>query len=105
MLLKHFRCLEGGSGSEEAALDNSLNSQTFILDPLSLLSSLSQSHHFLFSSYKYSLIPHPLNSLRTPEGFPLNCRSGTMSFSQRVLKAESHHLFLFVLIARKLKAS
>lgn len=35
VFLKHFRCLEGGSGSEEAALENSLNSQTLILDPLS----------------------------------------------------------------------
>lgn len=30
VFLKHFRCLEGGRGSEEAALENSLNSQTLI---------------------------------------------------------------------------
>lgn len=84
-------------------LEISLNSQTLILVPLSLLSSLPQSRHLSFPVTNTVLFQIQ-ESRRTPEGFPLNLRSGTMSLSQKMLKAESHRMFLFVLMAWKLKA-
>lgn len=63
LFLKHFRCLELQSGSPGPG---SLDSEPLCWYP-SLSFPIFQFHHLFFPSYKHILIPHPVNSLRTPE--------------------------------------
>lgn len=87
----------------------SLLKKTWTQKPLSWYPFLSFPASSSFTTFSFPvtstfLIPHPVNPLRHPEGFPLNFTSETMSVFQKKLTAERHSLFLFVLAARKLKS-
>ena len=72
------------------SLEDNLDSETLILvpslSPFPVPVSLPVLFVFLLFFF-YILIPHPVNPLRNPEGFPLKFRSGTMSASRKILKS------------------